>query len=88
MTLLLEQVGVDTTAPDGWTGTGAHTVTAWARGNHPAAGRIEQPVPDPPHAPRVEAHQVDRFRRRGHRGTGFGVDRMIWPWQDLVGRRR
>jgi len=40
MTLLLEQVGVDTTAPDGWFGTGAHVVTGWARGNHPAASRL------------------------------------------------
>lgn len=40
LTLLLEQVGVDASAPDGWLGTGARTVTAWARGNHPASGRI------------------------------------------------
>jgi N-acetylglutamate synthase-like GNAT family acetyltransferase len=40
ITLLLEQVGLDTTAPNGWIGTGAHAVTAWARGNHPAAGRL------------------------------------------------
>ena len=40
MTLLLEQVGLDTALPDGWLATGAHTVTAWARGNHPAAGRL------------------------------------------------
>jgi mycothiol synthase len=40
MTLLLEQVGLDTTPPDGWIGTGAYTVTGWARGNHPAAGRL------------------------------------------------
>lgn len=40
MTLLLEQVGLDTTSADGWLGTGAHTVTAWARGNHPASGRL------------------------------------------------
>lgn len=39
-TLLLERVGLDTSAPQGWTETGAHTVTAWARGDHPAAGRI------------------------------------------------
>jgi N-acetylglutamate synthase-like GNAT family acetyltransferase len=39
-TLLLEQVGVDATCPDGWMGTGLHTVTAWARGNHPATGRL------------------------------------------------
>ncbi|GAY17548.1 hypothetical protein [Mycobacterium sp. shizuoka-1] len=40
MTLLLEQVGLDTTAAGGWLGSGAHTVTAWARGNHPASGRL------------------------------------------------
>jgi len=40
VTQLLERLGVDATAPDGWAGTGAHTVTGWARGNHPAAGRI------------------------------------------------
>lgn len=40
MTLLLEQVGVDTTSTDGWAGTGARTVTSWARGTHPAADRL------------------------------------------------
>ena len=40
MTLLLEQVGLDTTGAGGWLGTGAHTITAWARGNHPASGRL------------------------------------------------
>ncbi len=40
VTLLLEQVGLDTSGPDGWLGTGAHTVTAWAQGNHPAAARL------------------------------------------------
>ncbi len=40
MTLLLERIGLNTAAPDGWLGTGAHTVTAWARGNHPASGRL------------------------------------------------
>lgn len=40
MTLLVERVGLDTTTPGGWLDTGAHTVTAWARGNHPAAGRL------------------------------------------------
>ncbi len=40
MTLLLETVGLDTTGPGGWLGTGAHTVTSWARGNHPATGRL------------------------------------------------
>jgi mycothiol synthase len=40
MTLLLEQVGLDTTREGGWLDTGAHTVTAWAQGNHPAAGRL------------------------------------------------
>lgn len=40
VTLLLEQVGLDTTGPQGWLGSGAHTITAWARGNHPATGRL------------------------------------------------
>ncbi len=40
VTLLLERLGLDTSDPDGWLGTGAHTVTSWARGNHPATGRL------------------------------------------------
>jgi hypothetical protein len=40
MTLLLERIGLDTAPPGGWLDTGAHTVAAWAQGNHPAAGRI------------------------------------------------
>jgi hypothetical protein len=40
MTLLLERVGLDTVGPGGWLDTGAHTVAAWAQGNHPAAGRL------------------------------------------------
>lgn len=40
MTLLAERVGFNTTAPGGWLDTGAHTITAWAQGNHPAAGRL------------------------------------------------
>lgn len=40
MTLLLEQVGTDANSPEGWMGTGARTVTAWAQGSHPAAGRL------------------------------------------------
>lgn len=39
-TLLLERVGLDTGAGGGWLGTGARVITAWARGNHPAAGRL------------------------------------------------
>jgi hypothetical protein len=39
-TLLLEQVGLDTTGREGWLGTGAHSIGAWARGNHPASGRL------------------------------------------------
>ncbi|OBJ38365.1 hypothetical protein A5621_13475 [Mycobacterium colombiense] len=42
MTLLVEQVGLDTASAGGWMRTGAHTVTAWARGNHPAAGRLSK----------------------------------------------
>lgn len=40
MTLLLETAGLDTTGLDGWLGSGAHAISAWARGNHPAAGRL------------------------------------------------
>ncbi|WP_059021239.1 hypothetical protein [Mycobacterium sp. M26] len=40
MTLLTERLGLDTTGPSGWLGTGAHTISCWARGNHPAAGRL------------------------------------------------
>lgn len=39
-TLLLERIGLDCSPADGWSGTGAHTISAWAQGNHPAAGRI------------------------------------------------
>lgn len=40
LTVLLEQLGVGVRGADGWAGTGARTVTAWSRGNHPAAGRV------------------------------------------------
>jgi mycothiol synthase len=40
LTLLLEQLGTDANSVDGWAGTGAQIITAWSRGNHPAAGRI------------------------------------------------
>lgn len=40
MTLLLERIGLDTACPGGWLGTGADTLTGWARGNHPATDRL------------------------------------------------
>ncbi|MUL65965.1 hypothetical protein BOO86_15925 [Mycobacterium sp. CBMA 234] len=40
MTLLFERIGLDIEAAEGWAGTGVRSVTAWARGNHPAAGRL------------------------------------------------
>ncbi|ORB32323.1 hypothetical protein [Mycolicibacterium parafortuitum] len=40
ITLFVEQVGLDISGPDGWLGTGARTITAWALGNHPATGRL------------------------------------------------
>lgn len=40
VTLFLEQVGFDADGPDGWLGSGAQHLTSWARGNHPATGRI------------------------------------------------
>lgn len=39
-TLLLERVGLDCRGPEGWAGSGAREIAAWARGNHPATGRI------------------------------------------------
>lgn len=39
-TLLVEQIGLDTTGAHGWAGSGATRLSAWARGNHPASGRL------------------------------------------------
>lgn len=39
-TLLLERTGLELSGSEGWLGTGAREVSAWARGNHPAAGRL------------------------------------------------
>lgn len=39
-TLLVEQVGLDLGGPGGWLDTGARNVRSWARGNHPASGRL------------------------------------------------
>lgn len=40
LTLLLEQEGVDPSTSDGWLGSGFAGIRGWARGNHPASGRI------------------------------------------------
>lgn len=40
MTLLLERIGLDTACSGGWLGTGADSLTGWARGNHPATDRL------------------------------------------------
>ncbi|MCF8571307.1 N-acetyltransferase [Gordonia sp. HY002] len=40
VTLLLEREGVEGSAPGGWLGSGFAGVRSWARGNHPASGRI------------------------------------------------
>lgn len=39
-TLLVEQVGLDLSGPGGWLDTGVRSVRSWARGNHPASGRL------------------------------------------------
>lgn len=49
MTLLLEQAGVQPDPQLGWLGSGAHVLRAWARGNHPAAGRISKRFLIPSH---------------------------------------
>lgn len=40
VTLLMEREGVDADGPDGWLGSGFSSIRAWARGNHPASGRV------------------------------------------------
>jgi len=40
MTLLMERAGLALDADEGWLGSGIRRVRAWARGNHPASGRI------------------------------------------------
>lgn len=40
MTLLIEQVGLDPSGGEGWLGSGLHRIRGWARGNHPASGRV------------------------------------------------
>jgi mycothiol synthase len=39
-TLLLETIGLDLRADDGWAGTGVRAMRIWARGDHPAAQRM------------------------------------------------
>ncbi|WP_068270078.1 GNAT family N-acetyltransferase [Aldersonia kunmingensis] len=39
-TLLVEELGLDTTADGGWAGTGARVLREWAYGTHPAAERL------------------------------------------------
>lgn len=39
-TLLVEELGLDTTGGGGWAGTGARTLRAWSYGSHPAADRL------------------------------------------------
>ncbi|MCF8610139.1 N-acetyltransferase [Gordonia sp. HY285] len=40
VTLLLEREGVEASGADGWLGSGFVGIRSWARGNHPASGRI------------------------------------------------
>ncbi|WP_439031522.1 GNAT family N-acetyltransferase [Gordonia terrae] len=39
-TLLVEEVGLDLTAPDGWDSTGAKALRCWSYATHPASGRL------------------------------------------------
>ncbi|WP_174187467.1 GNAT family N-acetyltransferase [Nocardia barduliensis] len=39
-TALVEELGLDTGAPGGWCGTGAHALRGWAYGSHPASERL------------------------------------------------
>lgn len=40
VTLFVETAGLDTSATDGWLGSGFHEIRCWAKGNHPASGRL------------------------------------------------
>ncbi|WP_067680020.1 GNAT family N-acetyltransferase [Nocardia miyunensis] len=39
-TLLVEELGLDVTAPEGWCGLGAGSLRCWAYGSHPASERL------------------------------------------------
>ncbi len=41
-TSLLERIGLDLGAEDGWVGTGVRSLRIWARGDHPAAQRLSR----------------------------------------------
>lgn len=40
MTLLMERAGLRMDGPEGWLGSGITRLQSWARGNHPASGRL------------------------------------------------
>ncbi|OZE93184.1 hypothetical protein CH299_27940 [Rhodococcus sp. 14-2686-1-2] len=40
VTLFVEMAGLDASTSDGWLGSGFHEIRCWAKGNHPASGRL------------------------------------------------
>ena len=74
-TLLLETLGLDLRAGEGWAGTGVPALRIWARGDHPAAQRM---------ARRFERCGVRPGRRQWQllaplRGAGPAEPRSPWP---------
>ena len=83
MTLLVERVGLDTERPGGWLDTGAHTVTAWAQGNHPGGRPAVQPVFDPAHPAGLETHPAPPMPSRTpplHRFSNLSMMRLWLTW--------
>ena len=74
-TLLLETLGLDLRAGEGWAGTGVPALRIWARGDHPAAQRM---------ARRFERCGVRPGRRQWQllaplRGAGRAEPQSPWP---------
>ena len=74
-TLLLETLGLDLRAGEGWAGTGVPALRVWARGDHPAAQRM---------ARRFERCGVRPGRRQWQllaplRGAGRAEPQSPWP---------
>ena len=91
VTLLLERIGLQTSPPDGLLGTRAQTVTAWARGNHPATGRISNRFLIP-RTRRVwklirAVGSVDEISGAPvlEPVTGSSLQDLGWPGQDATG---
>lgn len=71
VTLLLEREGADAASAGGWLGSGFAGIRSWARGNHPASGRIG----DRNLLPRTE--RVWKLVRPSAEGAEGDADRVV-----------